>query len=151
MLLFLTRFRLVFAGFGLFSGLALSEVALAQIEEPAFKLVAKDGAFEVRDYAPMIVAEVEVSGERQQAIGQGFRIIADYIFGKNRARKSIAMTAPVVQQSSEKIAMTAPVTQEGTGNRWHVRFVMPSGYTMMTLPEPEDDAWYCPPKLIKRL
>lgn len=50
------------------------------------------------------------------------------------------MTAPVIQQPSEKIAMTAPVTQEGTGNSWKVRFVMPASYTMDTLPKPNNEA-----------
>ena len=125
MLLFLTRFRLVFAGFGLFSGLALSEVALAQIEEPAFKLVAKDGAFEVRDYAPMIVAEVAVEGERDSAVNSGFRILAGYIFGANTAQS--------------KIAMTAPVTQTSAGNSWLIRFSMPASFTLETLPKPNDE------------
>ena len=50
------------------------------------------------------------------------------------------MTAPVIQQDSEKIAMTAPVTQQGDGNRWRVRFIMPSSYTMGTLPKPHNAA-----------
>jgi hypothetical protein len=46
------------------------------------------------------------------------------------------MTAPVIQQSSEKIAMTAPVIQQAKGTSWNVRFVMPSKYTIETLPKP---------------
>jgi hypothetical protein len=34
--------------------------------------------------------------------------------------------------------MTAPVTTEGSGNRWRMHFVMPSKYTMATLPVPTD-------------
>ncbi len=50
------------------------------------------------------------------------------------------MTAPVMQQDSEKIAMTAPVTQQGDGSTWRVRFIMPSSYTMETLPKPHNPA-----------
>ena len=88
----------------------------------------------------MIVAEAEVSGDRRDAIGKGFRIIADYIFGNNTSAQKVPMTAPVTQQGSEKIAMTAPVTQQGDGNIWRVRFVMPSNYTMETLPKPNNPA-----------
>jgi SOUL heme-binding protein len=34
--------------------------------------------------------------------------------------------------------MTAPVIQQSDGHLWHVRFVMPDGYTMETLPKPKN-------------
>ncbi|MEO7917253.1 MAG: heme-binding protein [Dokdonella sp.] len=109
------------------------------VEEPEFTVVMKDGKFEVRDYPALIVAEVIVSGEQKQAANKGFGLLADYIFGNNKRRQSIAMTAPVAQQpASEKIAMTAPVTQTLNGETWTVRFTMPSTYTLDTLPEPND-------------
>ena len=96
------------------------------------------GNIEIRDYAQMIVAETDVAGERDDAISKGFRIIANYIFGNNSATQKVPMTAPVTQQGSEKIAMTAPVTQQGEGNTWKVRFIMPSSYSMETLPKPSN-------------
>ena len=103
-------------------------------------VVQSRGNIQIRDYGPMIVAEAEVPGGRKEAINQGFRIIADYIFGNNISKKKVAMTAPVVQQQSEKIAMTAPVTQVGSADHWKVHFVMPTSYTMETLPKPNNDA-----------
>jgi len=88
----------------------------------------------------MIVAETEVSGERDAAIGEGFRIVANYIFGNNPSAQKVAMTAPVTQQENEKIAMTAAVAQQVDGHTWHVRFVMPASYTMDTLPKPKNPA-----------
>jgi hypothetical protein len=109
------------------------------VEEPSFQVVLKDGAFEVRDYPALVVAETTVTGGQREAAGQGFRRLAGYIFGGNRGAKKIAMTAPVAQQpAGEKIAMTAPVAQMRTGDAWVVRFTMPSGYTLATLPEPND-------------
>jgi hypothetical protein len=109
------------------------------VEEPAFKTVLKDGTFEVRDYPALVVAEVDVSGEQKEAASKGFRLLAGYIFGGNKRRQSIAMTAPVAQEpTSEKIAMTAPVTQINNGSTWTVRFTMPSAYSLATLPEPND-------------
>jgi hypothetical protein len=113
---------------------------MSRVEEPKFTVIEKDGAFELRDYPPIIVAEATVSGAREVAINQGFRVIADYIFGNNTSAKEVAMTVPVTQQPSEKIAMTAPVTQQGAGSSWTVRFVMPSGYTIDTLPKPKNPA-----------
>ena len=50
------------------------------------------------------------------------------------------MTAPVSQEAtSKKIAMTAPVSQEKSDGLWRITFLMPSKYTMGTLPEPLDE------------
>jgi hypothetical protein len=109
------------------------------VEEPVFKTVLQEASFEVRDYPPLLVAEVKVSGDQKEAASKGFRLLAGYIFGGNKRRQSIAMTAPVAQaQASEKIAMTAPVTQIKDANAWVVRFTMPKGYSLETLPQPND-------------
>jgi hypothetical protein len=124
---------------GLILSLSLMGGPAMAVEEPAFHSVLKDGAFEIRDYPALVVAEVTVPGEQREAAGKGFRLLAGYIFGGNRRKQAIAMTAPVAQEpASEKIAMTAPVTQIRTGGEWVVRFTMPSRYTLETLPEPND-------------
>lgn len=111
---------------------------VSNVEHPKYTAIERSGNIEVRDYAPMIVAETEVTGQQREAISKGFRIIADYIFGNNAASTNVPMTAPVTQQGGEKIAMTAPVTQQGDGSSWLVRFVMPSSFTMHTLPKPNN-------------
>jgi hypothetical protein len=130
------RSRILLSAILIFSLFGSSAMA---IEEPAFKTVLKDGNFEVRDYPSLVVAEVTVSGGQKEAASKGFRLLAGYIFGGNKRRQSIAMTAPVAQEpSSEKIAMTAPVTQIANAGTWIVRFTMPSAYTLETLPAPND-------------
>ena len=119
--------------------MTLAGCAMA-VEEPAFKEVSRDGAFEVRDYPALVAAEVTVAGAQKEAASKGFRLLAGYIFGANKRRQGIAMTAPVGQQAaSEKIAMTAPVAQtENAAGTWLVRFTMPSTYSLQTLPTPDD-------------
>ncbi len=112
---------------------------MGSVKEPAFAVLQKEGDMELRRYDPMIVAEVVMTGERDKAINDGFRVLADYIFGNNVSSQKIEMTAPVAQQESQKIAMTAPVTQQSAGgNEWKVHFVMPAEYTVETLPKPKD-------------
>jgi len=109
-------------------------------EEPEYRLIARDGPIEVREYASMIVAEVIVEGPRRAASNQGFRPLANYIFGANTPQAEIAMTAPVTasQRTGQEIAMTAPVTAaEGEGG-WTVAFIMPAQWSMDTLPAPND-------------
>ncbi len=98
----------------------------SQVERARYKRVARDRDIEIRDYTPLIVADTAVCGDRETAIRQGFRRLADYIFGNNTAMQVIAMTAPVMQQGDEE--------------SWQVRFVMPARYTTDTLPRPIDPA-----------
>ena len=117
----------------------LAGPVMSNVEKPDYKVIQTERNIEIRQYEPMIIAEVEVDGKREDAIRDGFRLIADYIFGNNTVERDIAMTAPVQQQESQKIAMTAPVQQQSTGRSWQISFVMPSKYSMETLPEPKND------------
>ena len=117
----------------------LAGPVMSNVEKPDYKVIQTERNIEIRQYEPMIIAEVEVDGKREDAIREGFRLIADYIFGNNTVKRDIAMTAPVQQQESQKIAMTAPVQQQSTGRSWQISFVMPSKYSMETLPEPKND------------
>ena len=124
---------------GVVLGATLIGTDAMAVEEPTFKTLFRDGAFEVRDSPALVVAEVAVRGDQKEAASRGFRLLAGYIFGGNKGRQSIAMTAPVAQAStSEKIAMTAPVTQLKSADEWVVRFTMPSAYSLQTLPVPND-------------
>ncbi len=109
----------------LFAAAASVGAIMSRVERPKYRLDASEGSIEVRSYAPMIAAETETKGARKAAINEGFRVIAAYIFGANKPKTKIGMTAPV-QQQRQTIAMTAPVTQQVEGNRWVVRFLASS-------------------------
>jgi SOUL heme-binding protein len=119
---------------------ALSTSVGLSAEEPKYTLVKEEKPFSIRDYPPLLLAEVTVGGARGEATNAAFRILAGFIFGKNVTPEGgagkIEMTAPVTQ--SAKIAMTAPVTQTGKGGEWVVAFIMPSKYSSATLPKPTD-------------
>jgi hypothetical protein len=116
----------------------------AGTEQPPYEVVGRVGDAEIRRYAPQIAAEAVVEGPVETARNEGFRRVAGYIFGDNTAKASVAMTAPVVQGrepsgGSQSIAMTAPVVQQPAGGEsWSIQFIMPSKYTMATLPQPND-------------
>ena len=118
--------------------LVASPMTAHATEEPAHETLVKDGKYEIRQYEPTIVAEVEMTGDMRRAGNSGFRPLADYIFGNNTARSKIDMTAPVTRAKSEKIAMTAPVTRTMEDDAWTVAFVMPSEWSMDTLPVPNN-------------
>jgi len=109
------------------------------IEEATYTVVENDGEFEIRDYAPHVLAETVVAGAFDRAGNEAFRKLFRYISGDNRSRHKVAMTAPVSQEpTGEKIEMTAPVGQRPAEDRWVVSFTMPASYARETLPEPGD-------------
>ena len=114
------------------------------IEEPEYQVVGQYDDVELREYAPYIVAEVDVQGEFGEAGGDAFRILAGYIFGDNAASEKMAMTTPVESRPSakgEKMSMTAPVTAVAVGDdgRTTYAFVMERKYSLQTLPVPNDN------------
>jgi len=125
-----------------------------------FTIQSIEDFFEIRKYPDYILAQVDVESDYDSTIGIGFSILAGYMFGGNKKRKSIPMATPVSEEKiegsekipmalpvtqeplkeSEKIAMTVPVTEEASGEKIHrISFTMPSKYTLETLPEPDDE------------
>jgi hypothetical protein len=128
------NFLISVLGFSLIGGPAMA------VEEPEFRVELRDGDCEIRDYPELLAAEVTVAGDRGQAVNRGFRLLAGYIFGGNSRREHIAMTAPVLQSSAaaERIRSTAQTSLIQSGGDWMVRFTMPHGYTLASLPQPND-------------
>ncbi len=116
----------------------------SRVEQVEYTVVKKMNGYEIREYPAHIVAQTTVKGTYENSIGNGFRILAGYIFGGNTKKESISMTAPVVAQKgegekiSESIAMTAPVLATTDGDSQIISFGMPRSYTLETLPIPND-------------
>ena len=122
--------RWIAAGAGLAAvGAAAAYAQYRQTEQPDYTVVRADADFELRDYPALVVAEVSSAGSRERASGASFRRLAAYIFAQDRP------------EGGEKIAMTAPVLQdEPRPGQWRMRFVMPSKYTLDTLPPAPEDS-----------
>jgi len=133
--------------------------AAMAIEEPQFDVLSQETPYEVRHYRPMLIAQVTVEGDMDEASNKGFRQIAGFIFGSNQPLAESDMKSMVSASSSSgaplstaeskgvKIAMTAPVTikpqaadQGINAKLWRVNFVMPSQYTLKTIPRPQNPA-----------
>ncbi|MDA7799988.1 heme-binding protein [Alphaproteobacteria bacterium] len=100
-------------------------------EEPKYKIIEKTDIYEVRRYEQRTVAQAKYDEE-----DSGFKILFDYISGKNESATDVAMTIPVAQ--STEINMTAPVTQTDTRGKMVMQFFLPKKYTKETAPRPKD-------------
>ena len=103
-------------------GLAAASLRTPQIESPDYSVLATYGDVEIRQYSAMVVARTSVaSSSFEQSGSNGFRTVANYIFGGNERNQKIAMTAPVVMNMGDSATMY---------------FVMPKQYTQGDLPKP---------------
>ncbi len=125
--------------------LAINTDAKSGYEEPLFDVVEQFDEFEIRRYAPYLVAETTVAGDFDDSGNAAFRRLAGYIFGDNQARTKMKMTIPVTREPtpSEKMQMTAPVTRRPSSEEgraaYTYQFVMERKYALETLPVPNDD------------
>jgi len=97
----------------------------SSIETQKYRVVKKEEGFEIRFYPKATFATIRSTGTNyKQVASSGFRKLVGYIFGGNDQNKSIAMTAPVRMEMSEKGSAMS--------------FVMPEKYDMASLPKPKD-------------
>ncbi|MBM4216485.1 MAG: heme-binding protein [Gammaproteobacteria bacterium] len=111
------------------------------IEIPDYRVIEQDGAYELREYSPYLIAETEVEAGFMNAGNIAFGRLFRYISGANTSQTEIAMTAPVEQSregGGQKIAMTAPVEQANVDGVYRVGFVVPKKFTRETVPKPLD-------------
>lgn len=103
----------------------LSSFLISNHNGPEYTVEKTVGKLEIRNYEPWIVAETVVKTTHEDAANEAFHILAGYIFGNNDQKVKIEMTAPVTQQ------------QIGEGE-YLVQFFMPKGWTLNSLPKPND-------------
>lgn len=121
-----TRMLMIFAPLALLGLVLLVSFKSNDIETPDYVVVKTIDEVEIRRYPKMIVAQTSLSSASyKDNSSNGFRTIANYIFGGNEANQKIAMTAPVVMNMGETPTM---------------QFVMPRQYAKGELPKPNSKA-----------
>ena len=112
--------------------------ARERTEQPRHEVLIDEEPFQLRRYAPQLVATVTVTGDRDEATDEAFGQLAKFIFATDREGEEIDMTTPVTQAVRGNDPM---VTMSGAGTaagRYAVRFIMPSKWTEGTLPKPSN-------------
>ena len=85
-----------------------------------------------------MLAQVKAQSTSQENKSNNkFRLLFQYISGKNKRNQKIAMTSPVMSQKNEKISMTTPVIMTQSPNEFSsMAFVLPRQYTIDNTPIP---------------
>ena len=87
----------------------------------------------------ILVQKVKVQGNYNESSSKAFKILAGYIFGKNKGERSVSMTSPVQMKTvPTTMAMTSPVELTQEDQFFTMAFVMPAKYSLQQLPEPID-------------
>lgn len=118
------------AGVGVVALAGLARWQLARLFTPsaAYEVEKQIGPLEIRRYSSRVQAETLVSDTRwDDALGEGFRRLGGYIFGRNGAREKVPMVAPVL------------ATKTATKDATLITFEMPSDRALASLPVPDDD------------
>jgi hypothetical protein len=106
-------------------GLVMYSFTFKDIETPKYQVVKTFGKVEIRKYPNLILAQTKLGSSEYKSSGNnGFRTVANYIFGGNSKQQKIAMTAPVIMDMGDSASMS---------------FVMPAEYEMDDLPKPASD------------
>jgi hypothetical protein len=83
------------------------------IETYPYQVEQEFDQFEIRQYEATLFTSVKVpSSDYKKSSGQGFSILAGYIFGKNEQKEKIAMTAPVAMSLGDSMTMMFMVPKE---------------------------------------
>jgi SOUL heme-binding protein len=118
-------------------GLLASTVGASAVEEPSYRLVLREGSFEIRDYPSLVIAEVTEPGDRNSAAYSGFRKLAGYIFGNNVGKQSIEMTAPVIEARPADWLPSVSSAEHSAASAWTIQFIMPHDMSFSSLPKPD--------------
>ncbi|XP_049342826.1 heme-binding-like protein At3g10130, chloroplastic isoform X2 [Solanum verrucosum] len=123
-------------------------MSVPDLETVKFKVLKLTDQYEIREVEPYFVAEATMPGKSGfdlNGASQSFNTLAEYLFGKNMKKESMAMTTPVItrrtQSDGEKMEMTTPVITKRAEDqeKWRMSFVMPSKYGS-DLPLPKDSS-----------
>ena len=90
--------------------------------EPLYETIKQDNEFELRRYSSMVLIQTNPKSESQSS---HFRVLVNYINGKNSQAK--------------KIPMTAPVLTTGEKDRERMMFVLPDNITLKEAPSPQSN------------
>ena len=94
-------------------------------EEQKYSVVRKYRDFEIRFYQSATIATINSNAKTYRDLsGPGFQKLAGYIFGGNETKTRISMTSPVQMDINDSVSTMS--------------FVMPSAYSEVNLPKPND-------------
>lgn len=104
------------------------------VEKPKYTVLKSHDSIEIREYDPIILAQTNAMGDRNEAIKVGFKRLLNYITGDNSSNTHIQMTAPVLQTA----VLEKRTLSKRKHRQWKISFIMPIKYNIKMLPTPHN-------------
>ncbi len=92
-----------------------------------YQVLSEDQFIEVRNYPPILTAQVQLSGERDETLEKAKLLFEEFFAGGNNFLKKIDMHAPYFQQEHKE-----------TKNLWIISTPLPVKYKSEEIPVPND-------------
>jgi hypothetical protein len=115
--------KMVGAGVAAAVAAGLGYALLHRDEELRFETVLRDGAFSVRRYPQLVVAETVEQGMRESALSRGFMALTDFLSG---ALGRLPNAVPLLADGDED------------GRGWRTRLVIPANIALDALADNDD-------------
>lgn len=93
-------------------------------ESADYRVISKDGDFEIREYKPMMLVSTTMQGAELRS-SSAFQRLFGYISGSNKDDQKIAMTAPVFSSNDSEV--------------YTMSFLIPKAVAEKGAPPPTDD------------
>lgn len=95
---------------------------MAQAPAVRYDVVENFEGVEMRDYPAHVAIEITIRGNRKSTVNTGYRVLGEYLAGKN--------------DKAQKIEMVMPICQFGEADLWKLYLSLPLEYKLDSVPKP---------------
>lgn len=106
--------------------------------EACFRLVARSGPYEVRDYPARTVAQIDLFGDRRACGNIGYAILIGHFSSQDGEQREIGLTDPIVQTRiiPDPQQVTPFAIRTAENGPWRVSLFLPENTPLIFAPTP---------------
>ena len=109
----------------------------------SYRILKQADGYLLREYPAHLEAHVSITGSRSFAVSEGRHTLNEYLRGDNTLQEAAAPSRPEGIEPGplwERIGTWAPVLVEQRRESYDIAVALPTSYTMVTVPRPNNPA-----------